>query len=252
MIRNFVSSLYVLLAVLCVGGVATTASADWSDNFDGGLQETWLFGSVAGNGNPSSTFSATSTNNQLLMTDSLPATAGGAGAGFGVVPEFLTDQVMKGVINPGGAAGISPTVTLLARGNLAAGSLYAAEIDYSSSKLIIFRNDNLTTTTDLADATIPGLTTDDSLYLVFRLLGSDISASVYDAPGGMLLSQVSVNDATFSGGLSGVLVNADNPSVPVLGVWDNVSATTIPEPASCVLLLAGVLALSVVRRRHLN
>jgi hypothetical protein len=140
--RTTFSCLFTILALLCLGRFAATAAADWSDNFDGGFQQAWLFGSVAGGGNPSPTFSATASNGQLVMTDSLPATAGGAAAGFGVVPQFLSDQVMQGVINPSGAAGISPTVTLLARGNLAVGSLYAAEVDYASSELVIFRNDH--------------------------------------------------------------------------------------------------------------
>lgn len=249
------SSLLSLLVALGVSITPSVGFADWSDNFDGGLQAAWQFGSVNGLGVPSPTFSATSTNNQLLMTDSVPAapTGAGAAAGFGVVLDPLGDQVVAGTINPNGDAGISPTMTLLARGNPALGSLYAAEVDYSSNDLIIFRNDNLASTTDLVSAPIPGLTTDQSLYVEFRLLGSSLSARAFDAPGGTLLQSVSVIDSTFSTGLSGVLVNADDPSVTVLGVWDNVSATTIPEPASCVMLLLAVsLGLSHTRRNRLQ
>jgi hypothetical protein len=230
--------------------------ADWSENFNGSLTQPWLFGNFSAGGS-SSTFTPkvdplypdAIVNNQLRLADPNSAAVGGAAAGFGVVLAPFSDLRMTGVMNPGGNAAISPTLTLLARGNLASGQFYAAEVDYASGKLIIFRNDNPATSTDLVDAVIPGLTTDDSLYLTFRLLGSSLSAHVFDAPGGTLLQSVSTTDATYSAGLSGVLVNADDPTVPLLGVWDDVSATSIPEPGTSLLALAALSAALGRKRR---
>ena len=144
---NLSTVLVVCVTSLCIVTGALPARADWSDNFDGGLQlgALWQFGSVDGVGDPSATFTADSVNDQLVMTDTMSAATGGAGAGFGLVLDLLDNQRMAGVINPNGAADISATLTLLARGSFTAGGqFYAAEVNYDSGELIIFRNDSAT------------------------------------------------------------------------------------------------------------
>ena len=70
----------------------------------GDLQAPWQFGSLTGVGGSSGTFTAGSVNNQLQLADSTSAAAGGAAAGFGIVPDLLDDQRVTGILNPNGDA----------------------------------------------------------------------------------------------------------------------------------------------------
>ncbi len=70
-----------LVAALCAMATSQSARADWSDNFNGGLQQFWQYGSVDGGGNPSASFSGGVVNDQLVFADTNAASAGGAGAG---------------------------------------------------------------------------------------------------------------------------------------------------------------------------
>jgi hypothetical protein len=245
-------ALLTMALVATFGAVATSQSAraDWSDNFNGGFQQFWQFGSVDAGGNPSPTFNAASINDQLVMADSLSAVGGGAASAFGLVSESFSDVRMTGILNPNGDAGSSGTITLLARGNPFSAQFYAAEINYSTSELIIFRNDSLTSVSNIASLSIPGLTTADSIFMDFRLVGDSLSARAYDAPGGTLLGAVAATDSTYAGGLSGVLVNVTDPDAPMLGVYDDITATIIPEPATALLALVAVSAALVAGGRR--
>ena len=75
-----------------------------------------------------------------------PSDSDGAGAaqGFGVnccraISPIYDTQVS---INPNGNTGSSDTVALIARGNIASGEFYGAEISFEDGKLIVFRNDD--------------------------------------------------------------------------------------------------------------
>jgi len=244
----FILASFVLLSSLAL---SPSASADWSDNFNGGLQQSWQFGSVDGAGNPSATFTGGATGDQLVMSDTNAAAAGGAGAGFGVViSETFTDVRMSGVVNPNGDAATAGTLRLLARGNLLTAQFYAAEINYTSGDLIIFRNDNLATATNLVSAPIAGLTSSQSLLVDFSIIGDTLKARAFDASGGQLLASVSATDSTHAGGLSGVLANANDFSLPMLGVWDDVSASVVPEPTTSLMLITAIGAALSARRRQ--
>ncbi len=240
-----------LVATFCTVSSTPLAQADWSDNFNGGFEQFWQFGSVDGGGLPSASFSGGVVNDQLVLADPNAAASGGAGAGFGVVGEIFSDVRMTGIINPNGDLASSGTVTLLARGNPLEAKFYAAEINYTNGELIIFRNDGLGSTTNIADVTIPNLTAADSVFLDFLLVGDSLSAKAYDAPQGNLLGEVSVTDNTYTGGLSGVLVNTTDPSAPILGVWDDITATTaIPEPTTCLLAFTAMAAAFISGRKR--
>ena len=244
-----ISTLAALL-ITVVG--AESAKADKFDDFNGGFQEIWQFGSVDAGGNPSGSFNGGQViNDQLVLADPNSAAAGGAATGFGVLTEIFSDVRVEGIINPNGDAAISPSQSLLARGNVFTAQFYAAEINYGSGELIIFRNDGLTSASNLVQTDIPGLSTDDSIFLRFRLVGDSLSAFAFDAPGGTLLASVSTTDSMYSSGLSGVLpTSVSAPTAPLLGVFDDIGATVIPEPATALLGLAGVSTVFLRRRRR--
>ena len=68
----------VQLKCLGVAAIALACTlpvhADWSDNFNGGLQQAWQFGTLE----ISSTFSAGAVNDQLVLTDTTVPGDGGA------------------------------------------------------------------------------------------------------------------------------------------------------------------------------
>ncbi len=252
----------VAAVVLCCLASSPTVHADWSEDFNGSsLSNPWFFGSQTGAGSPSTTFKPNNqgsnypdaiVNSQLQMADPNAAAVGGAANAFGVVLESFTDLRFTGTLNPNGNAASSDTVALIARGNIASGEFYAAELSFEDSKFILFRNDDLAgNAMDLDEVTIPGLTNADSVYVDFRLVGSSISADAYDAPGGTLLGSVSATESSYSGGVSGTLVFfAGDVGKPLLGEYDDLSSVAIPEPTSIVLAIAGLTAGIAIRRRR--
>lgn len=248
-------------AVAVVLGFANSAQADWSEDFNGStLQNNWFFGSINGLGSPSATFSPNNqganypdaiVNNQLQMADTNSVATGGAAQAFGVVLQNFTDVRVSGIINPNGNTSSSDTVALIARGNIASGEFYGAEISFEDGKLIVFRNDDLAGNgMDLDSMTIPGLTNADSVYLDFVLVGSNINLQAYDAPGGNLLGSVSATDANYSQGVSGVLgFFAGDVNKPFLAEYDDLSSITVPEPATMTIALVALTAGIASRRR---
>jgi hypothetical protein len=210
------------VAWLLIG--ALPVHADWSDNFNGGLQQVWQFGNVEG----SNTFSAGSVNNRLVLTDTRSPSQGGAATGFGVViTQSLGDVRMSGRINPGNSQDINDSVGLLIRGNLLNQTFYMAEINYTDQDLIIYRNGGPDGDRNIAVEPIPDLVFTDSLFVEIEAVGQNLQAWVYDAPGGNLRATTSVVDTSFSSGLAGVLVNENFSSIPVLGVWDDLVVQTV-------------------------
>jgi hypothetical protein len=196
---------------------------DWSDNFNGGLQQVWQFGDPSNRPG----FTAGAVNGRLVITSSNTPAAGGSSTGFGVVvTESFTDVRMTGIINPDNNININDTVGLLFRGNLLNQSFYMAEINYSAGQLIIYRNGG-PSNGNLVTEPIPNLAFADSLYLEVEAIGDLLQASVYDMPGGMLRASTSVTDNALTSGLSGVLVDENFAGLPMLGVWDDLTAMAI-------------------------
>lgn len=260
-IRKIVPALATI--VLLSSATSPLVQADWSEDFNGStLQNAWFFGSAAASGSPSPTFEPNDqgsnypdaiVNSQLQMSDANAVGAGGAANGFGVVLQNFTDLRYTGVINPNGNASTSDTVALIARGNIAGGQFYGAEVSFEDGKFIIFRNDDLAGNgMDLAETTIAGLDSGDSVFVDFRLVGDSLSAQAFDAPGGNLLGSVSATDSNYSGGVSGVLAFfAGDLNKPLLAEFDDLSsANFIPEPTSVLLLLVGLASNVSLRRRR--
>lgn len=207
------------LLTACTG----IAHADWSDNFDAGLQQSWSFGDP--DARPG--FSAGAVGGELVITNSSTPDGGGSSTGFGVViTESFTDVKMTGIINPSGDGNINDTVGLLIRGNLLNQSFYMAEINYSEGNLHIYRNGG-PGNSNIATEAIPSLNFTDSVYVEVEAIGDQIEAWVYDAPGGTLRANTSVTDNSFASGLSGVLVNENFGGLPMLGVWDDLTSVAI-------------------------
>lgn len=255
---------YFSIAAMTLACLATTDAvrADWSEDFNGStLQNAWLFGSTSGAGSPSGTFLPSDqlnnypdaiVNSQLQMSDANSVAAGGAANGFGVVLENFTDLRYAGVINPNGNSAVSDTLALIARGSLASGKFYAAEVSFEDGKLIIFRNDDLAgSAEDLAETTIPGLTNADSVFVDFTLIGSSLTARAFDQRGGTLLGTVAASDSNYSQGISGVLgFFAGDVNKPFLGEFDDLSSAAIPEPTSTALALSGLCGVMATLRRR--
>lgn len=254
----------VAALVLSCFASSPSAQADWSEDFNGStLQNTWFFGSTAGTGSPSASFEPNDqlnnypdalVNNQLQLSDPNSVAGGGAANGFGVVLENFTDLRYTGIINPNGNAASSDTVALIARGNIASGEFYGAEISFEDGRLIIFRNDDLAgSATDLDAVIIPSLDNTDSVYIDFRLVGSALSAQAFDAPGGNLLGSVSATDSNYSAGVSGVLgFFANNLTKPFLAEYDDLTSVDfIPEPGSSILAIIALSTACALRHgRH--
>ncbi|MGI9430024.1 MAG: hypothetical protein ACR2NM_15295 [Bythopirellula sp.] len=216
------------------------ANADWVDTFSGGTTDQfWQFGSDGGD---PSTFKNDPDelviNDQLVLTADTNPAGGGIPTAFGVVlTEVFSDVRMTGVINPNGDGAINDSVALLLRGNLVNQSFYMAEVHYTNEELIIFRNNPGVEggTGDLIAVPIPSLDFTDTLYVEIEAIGSSLEVWAYDydyqnTTIGDLRATTSFDDtsaAALTSGLSGVLVNENFGGFPVLGVWDDISASRI-------------------------
>jgi hypothetical protein len=216
------------LRVKCIGvaalalGCTLPVHADWSDNFNGGFQQSWQFGNVE----TSSTFSAGVVNDQLVLTDTTDPDFGGAKTGFGVVFQNFTDVRMTGIINPSGNENINDSVGLLIRGNFLNQSFYMAEINYTDRQLIIYRNGG-PGNGNLVTEPIEDLQFTDSVYVEIEAIGDNLEVWAYDAPGGNLWATASVVDSSFASGIAGVIVDENFGGLPILGVWDDLTVEAI-------------------------
>jgi hypothetical protein len=200
-----------------------SADADWSDNFNGGLQQTWNFGNLDGSQAPSGSFQAGSVNNTLVLTDPTTAQFGGAAIGFGWVAEQFTDVTVSATLNP------------LAEGNLNGFVGLVARADFSTLSGYVLTYNPITGAVDLvsvAGGVQTGLDSanigggNDSLFISLTIVGDQLTGRVFDAPGGTLLGEVTAIDSEYGSGVSGVVVQISDGAVttPVRGTWDNVSS----------------------------
>lgn len=203
------------------------AYADWSDNFDGGLQEAWTFGSInATETGPSATVQAGSVDDRLLITDPVTGLNNGAAVGFGVVEETFSDVLVTGTINPTNDNFIAPISTLIARSSVAESTFYAAEVNYATNTLVIFRNDDATTTVNIVESDPLDITFTDSFHLEFTLEGADLTATLFTEEDGIELASVMANDETYASGFSGVLA-FNNFGDNLVGSWDDLTSTDL-------------------------
>lgn len=218
---------FVTSVVLTLGLVGL-ASGDWSDNFDGGLQQPWQFVNFNDIFEPSATFSASSVGDRLVVTDPTIAFDGGAATAFGFVPEPFSDVMVTGVLNPDNSQFMNDSLFLFARGDLATSTSYTAELQYSSQQLLIYRSDGLGFGSNLAQEVIPNFQFSDSFYVEFEVVGPELTARAYDAPGGTLRQMVTATDSTYTEpGVSGFILDFEDAFLPLLGVFDDITATAI-------------------------
>lgn len=239
-------TIVLLLFVSC--SVCGSSKGDWFDNFNGGLQQDWNFGSFTANQTPSNTFQAGSFNNALVLTDPTSVFSGGAALGIGWVDQEFTDVTVVGTFNPAGESNLNGYVGLLARADLSTLSGYALTYNPITGEADLVRASGGDQTL-LAETNIGPQT--NSLFAQLTVLGSQITGRLFDAPGGTLLADLSVVDSNFSSGVSGVVVQIDDDGLfnPLRGTWDNVaSVAVIPEPASTFLL--GLTSLTVMLGRR--
>ncbi len=223
------TSFAIAALVVCF---TTTAQADWSDDFNGGaLNPNWVFGSDGGD--PDTFLDGQIIDNQLVLTADTTPGDGGVQSGFGIrVDGFFEDVFMTGVVNPGEDSNINDSVGLMARANTLTQSFYFAELNYNAGELIIYRNNpgveggNSNVAIEPIDVTFS-----DSVYLEFELIGSQINLWAYeDETKANELASVSfddTSDAALVSGLTGVFVNENFSALPMLGVWDDLTATAI-------------------------
>jgi hypothetical protein len=257
--RSIDRRILLLLALI----VPSRASADWYEDFDFGFSQTWTFAAVDDVGDPPATGTSefeiieAGVDDYLRMSHSTTAIAdggGGATDAFGLVSEVFTDVLISAELNSAPADGQQSILAVIGRGNPATGTAYVAGIDFSDSLFAIARSDDLEffLVPIAADTTLvidPGAT----YYVEFLLVGSSLTAQLFDASGTTLLSTISGVDGFYGSGVSGVLVETaydafDNPVGPIVGTFDDVEA--VPEPSQWLLLSAGMILLTLFYRRR--
>ena len=230
-------SLLFLGLGLCFSSQSTFA--DWTDNFDGGFQQTWDFGNLNGDLDaPSGSFVAEVDNDTLLLADPTSAASGGAALGFGFVNEVFDKVMVSGILNPNGQTDLNAFYGLAARADFSTLSGYVLSYDQSSGDIDLIRAVE-GVQTGLASGNIGII--DDSIYAELIAVGDSLTGRFFDAPGGSLLEELSGSDSLFSTGVAGVVVQVDqgsNASVtaPLTGRWDSISAVAVPEPGSTLAL----------------
>ena len=232
--RNHIWQLSWTTAILMAAGLclATAARADWTEDFNGSFDQFWQFG--AQDGDTNTFLGGQIINDQLVLTADASPSEGGVGTAFGlVVTQSFSDVRMTGVINPANDENINDTVGLLIRGNTVNQTFYLAEVNYNSAELIIYRNNPAVSggNSNLATASIPGLQFSESLYVEIEAIGDNLEVWAYeDATKANLRATTSFVDdsaAALTSGISGVLVNENFASLPMLGIWDDLSSTAI-------------------------
>lgn len=223
------SSLCAAMLVVCFN---VSAQADWSEDFNSGsFNNFWQFGSDGGDAN---TFlGGQIIGGELVLTADTTPGEGGAQTGFGVVlTEVFDDVLMTGVINPSGNGDINDSVGLLIRGNTVNQTFYMAEVNYNAQELIIYRN-NPGVSGGNSNLVVEPLSISftDSVYVEFEAIGSQLTAWAFeDETKANQLAMATFDDtdpAALSSGLSGVLVNENFGGLPVLGIWDDLTASRI-------------------------
>lgn len=223
-------------------------SADWSDDFDSGLSQPFVFGNFTNLGAPSPTFQSGAINGALQFFDGAP-TPGGVGArvGFGVVPtESFTDVRVSGVLNPNQLPAlidvigepfpvfnfVNDDLALLARGNLQTGTSYLLAVSFSPAtpSLVITRSDGFSSNDTIlggSPLSAEQFSFSDSVFLEFELVGASLTGRMFDQQGGTLIAEVTATDATYSAGVSGIAVERDDFANPLLGEFDDLSSVAL-------------------------
>lgn len=259
------SFLPAVLSGLVVVCLAASARADWSDEFDGGFSAPWLFGETDDGGEAPATGVATfaiveaGADDYLRIAHSTAAIrdgGGGASDAFAWVDESFVDVVVVADANAGPAFAPQSLLGILARGNPLVGSGYIAAVDFAHARFGILRSDGFgNSPTILAlDAAVP-IDPAKTYRIQFSLIGSTLTARLFDAGTRRLHSTISATDASHAAGRAGLLVETaydgdSNPIGPIAGTFDSVRA--VPEPGFAVAVACGIGLLIAVRPRRFD
>jgi len=176
---------------------------------------------------------------------------------FGVVDMAFTDVTVSGWINLDPEPGNRTDVGLLARVNVVAGEAYVFGVSLDDGAYAIGKfADEADELIELAISDTDGdpavaLPTDIPLYLVFVLTGDMLVGHVLDAPGGNVLGQIAATDGDYVVGSAGVFARIDDDGPAgsqIIGSFDDIRATGVPEPASLGLLAFSTALVGFKRR----
>lgn len=229
-------------AVLTALLFAAPAWADWFDDFDGSFDQFWAFQGLDDSGTLA-TINGTVQDDTLLMTDLRPAIGGGRAFGFGFVPQDFVDLSIGVEVNPLGEDAAETSaggLGVLARGNLLTLESYVFTVVYLdngepnlTNQLQLTHFTGPETSTVLAQAALPEFSTVSSYYLQLTVVGTQLTAQVFDSRGGAELARMTVVDGSLSAGVAGVAATADaltdegENEVSLWSRFDNVAATAV-------------------------
>lgn len=216
------------------------------------LDASWAFAMQNG-GTPGSVFTGASSG-VLEISDTLPYFDGmaftGTFGGFGLVTtESFQNVIVSATINPNAASDMNNSVGLVARSNGIGGG-YGLIYDFVNSELHLLEfAAGVPAYIASQDLALPAA---DDYFMKLSVVGSNLVGELYASDGGTLLSSVATSDATYTSGLSGVLVFVDDftTNTPIKGVWDNISS--VPEPTSLSLGVSSLAAFGLWRRRRMR
>jgi hypothetical protein len=240
--------------------LSSPARADWTEDFDGGFDQSWTFLAIDDEGDPPSSGVSEfdiiddGADGYLRISHSTTAIFGGGGGasdGFGWVSESFTTSLTAADINAAPGDGQQNFLGVFARGDTFFGTAYVAGIDFANSLFGIVAADNFfdslfVLASDSSIVIDPNETYRVELYLIDRYQ----FARLIEVSSGEVVSTLTANDSFYTGGVSGLLVETEysgvTPQAPIVGTFDNVEA--VPEPSLGILVGFGVAGLALLGR----
>jgi hypothetical protein len=235
----------------------STAYAGYSYDFATPPPATFVSKGLSTSGATSPTFSSIVSGGILRISDPTRPEAGGAVIGSALeTSEVFTDVRATATLNPAGTS--INSLNLLVRYGPVTRARYVSGVDFRTGTLVVAkviddRPVQFVFSTDPGQGSQRPLTDlARSYFLQVDAIGNNVTARLFDSPGGAQLRMVNYTDTgvggrAFASGYSGVsVVSFDNPRMD--GTFDNFSSTAVPEPGFAV---AGVLlGVALCRRRH--
>ncbi|MEQ8971040.1 MAG: hypothetical protein RIE73_11670 [Coleofasciculus sp. C1-SOL-03] len=250
----------LLVLATCLGslGIDLPAEASFFYNFDSSFPnpDAVTTGGLTSPSGLSPTFTTSTENGILTLSDSQSANNGGSVQGFwGITDQVFTDVKVSAILNP--SASTDDQLVLFARGKLNTFDTYAATIDFFDGDLLLSK---VVGTQAIVLDEIEGAFSDlnRSYFLEFEVVGNRLTSRVFDSPGGTQLFSLTTTDPqeSFTSGVSGVGLQLSPTALinPLNGTFDNVTSVPVPEPTTSagLLLTFGVASSGWVVRHKLQ